>query len=278
MPQSRNVIDEAIEQRFLKGKTDQYLGVYCDAFSAKTSIDGQDGGVVTSLLAKGLEKGFFDAAIVVRRLEGYHAEAVTVDNARDALAAKGALYLKVNVTKKLLELIKNGKKSIAIVCTPCEAKAARHIQQVIKGNYQVTVLGLFCFEAFNHEKLKREVQNQLGIDIDRAQKTSVHHGKFLVQVDGKEVSCKVKDLDLASETACGYCSDFCAQFADVSVGSVGSKQGYSTVIVRSEAGEKLMEKANLVKEAVDKEQIVNLSKFKKERAQKAVDSLKNQGQ
>ena len=43
--------DEAkIEQEFLKGTKNENLGVYCDIFSAKSGIDGQDGGIVTALL------------------------------------------------------------------------------------------------------------------------------------------------------------------------------------------------------------------------------------
>ena len=109
----------------MKGTKDKDIGVYCDIFSAKSGIEGQDGGVVTELLVKGFEEGLFDAAIVVRRGEGYSAEAVVAENASDVLAAKGTKYLKVNVTKKLRELISQGKKRIAIVCTPCEAKSSK---------------------------------------------------------------------------------------------------------------------------------------------------------
>ena len=53
------------------GTKDEDLGVYCDLFSAKSSVEGQDGGVVTALLQKGFREGLFDAAIVVRRMQGY---------------------------------------------------------------------------------------------------------------------------------------------------------------------------------------------------------------
>src|ERR1700690_2924412 len=132
--------DEAkIEKQFLQGTKDEDLGVYCDLFSAKSEVEGQDGGVVSAILVKGFEEGLFDVAIVVRRGEGYTAEAVVAENPIDVLAAKGTKYLKVNVTKKLRELIGQGKKRIAIVCTPCEAKAARKIQQTIGSDCEITV-------------------------------------------------------------------------------------------------------------------------------------------
>ncbi len=72
------------EQGFLKGIKDENLGVYSDLFSAKSGIDGQDGGMATALLISGMKKGLFDSAIVVQRTSGYNAEAVIAENiARD---------------------------------------------------------------------------------------------------------------------------------------------------------------------------------------------------
>jgi coenzyme F420 hydrogenase subunit beta len=263
--------DEAkIERHFLSGIKDPDLGVYCSMFSAKMGVEGQDGGVVTALLAKGFEKDLFDAAIVVTRMEGYSAQVAIAQNASQALAAKGTLYLKVNVTAKLRELISQGKKRIAVVCTPCDAKAVRKIQQSLQNEADITVIGLFCFESFNKEKLKQEIAKRLGVDIDRAGKTQVRQGKFIVKVDSKEYICRVRDLDCAAEKACAYCDDFTSQFADISVGSVGSKPGYSTVIVRSEKGKELVEKLEATKESVDKAEVARLAKFKRERAEKAL--------
>ncbi len=257
-----------IENQFLKGPKDEDIGVYSEMFSAKTAFEGQDGGVVTALLARGFEEDAFDAAVVVRRMQGYSAEAVVAQNVAEVAAAKGTKYLKINVAAKLRQLINQGKKRIAIVCTPCEAKAVRKIQQTLKGNIEITVIGLFCFEAFNPAKLKEEINNRLGVDVDKAEKTQVRHGKFILHVDGKEYVCRVKDLDDAAEKACGFCDDFTSQFADVSVGSAGSKNGYSTVIVRSEVGEKLVEKLEAGNDTVDKPEVARLAKFKRERAKK----------
>jgi len=258
-----------IELQFLKGTSDADIGVYCDLFSAKSSVEGQNGGVASALLAVGFREGLFDVAIVIKGSEGYGAEAVVARSEDEVLAAKGTRYVKVNTALKLRELISQGTKRIAVVCTPCQAKAARSIQRTLKGSScEVTVIGLFCFEAFNPAKLEKKAKECLGIDVGKAQKTDVRDGKFTAAVDGKEYSCKVKDLHSASEKSCGFCDDFTARFADISVGSVGSKKGYSTVVVRSQVGEKLVKNLNLPKETFEKEEIVRLSKFKRDRAKK----------
>jgi coenzyme F420-reducing hydrogenase beta subunit len=243
------------------------IGVFSDAFSAKTDIEGQDGGFVSALLVQGFKKGLFDAAVVVRQGVGYSAEAVVATNIDEVLAAKGTRYLRANTTKMLQELISQGKKRLAIVCTPCQAKAARKIQQN-NLDCEITIIGLFCFEAFNSAKIKEEVKCLLGIDLDNAEKTQVRQGKFSVFVNGKEHSCRVKELELAAEKVCSFCGDFTGEYADISVGSVGSKQRHSTVIVRTEAGKRLIKTLDVTREVVDIEEVARLAKFKRERAKR----------
>jgi coenzyme F420-reducing hydrogenase beta subunit/ferredoxin len=262
---------EKIEQQFLKGIKDENFGVYSDAFAAKSSVDGQDGGVATALLVSGIQQGLFDVAIVVQRNDGYNSEAIVAENVDDILKAKGTKYLRVKMMSKLGELINKGKKKIAVVGTACEVRAARKIQQIVLKEYpdvEITIIGLFCFEAFDYEKLKEETKKLLSVDLDKAEKTQIHKGKYIVQVDGKEYSCKVKELNDAIEKGCVYCDDLTAKLADISVGSVGSPDGYSTVIVRSDAGRKLLEKLDLAKEDANTEEVTKLSIFKKKRATK----------
>ena len=122
--------------------------------------------------------------------------------------------------------------------------------------------------SVDESAIKTMIASLKGVDIDKAEKTQIRKGKFTVHIDGKEYSCKVKDLNGAVEKACHYCDDFSAQLADISVGSVGSQIGYSTVIVRSEVAKKLLENLDVTKEAVDKEEIIKLSRLKKQRAKK----------
>jgi len=258
-----------IEQKFLKGTADENIGVYMDMYSAKSLIDGQDGGVATALLVSGMEKGMFDAAIVIKRTDGYWAEAVIAENVDEIMEAKGTKYIRVPMMSKLEELIAKGKRKIALVGTACQVRAARRIQQILLHEYadlELSIIGLFCFECFEYEKLKEETARLLDVDLDRAEKTQIHKGKYIVRVDGKDHSAKVKELNNAVEPRCLFCPDFTAEYSDISVGSVGSDEGYSTVIVRSDIGKKLFDSLDLAKGKVNKEEVTKLAILKKARA------------
>jgi coenzyme F420 hydrogenase subunit beta len=261
--------EQSIEQNYLQGTSEPNIGVFSEMFSAKSTYAGQDGGVATALLVSGMQKGMFDAAIVVKRTEGYKSEAYVAESVDDIVKASGTKYMRVRLMSKLGELVAKGKRKIAIVGTPCEIRAARRIQQQLImdcPDLELTMIGLFCFEDFSYPILKTEIQRLLNVDLDKAEKTQITKGKFLVYVEGKEYSIPVKELSAAVDNGCLSCPDFANRLADVSVGSVGSGDGRSTVIVRSAIGEKLIEGLDLNKGEVKKEEVAKLAALKKKRA------------
>jgi coenzyme F420 hydrogenase subunit beta len=170
---------------------------------------------------------------------------------------------------KIGELVEKGKRKIAMVGTPCEVRTARKIQQQLLGKFpdlEIIIIGLFCFEAFDYNKLKEETKRILNVDLDNAEKTQIQKGKFIVQIKGNKYSAKIRDFNKAIQAGCPYCGDFAANLADLSVGSVGSPEGYSTVIIRSSIGQKLFEKIALIKGDVNKEALTKLAGLKKKRA------------
>ena len=260
-----------VEDGFLRGTRDEYLGVHNDILAAKSSVEGQDGGMATALLISGMQRGMFDVAIVVQRKDGYRAQAIIAENIDEIMKARGTKYQRVKMMSKLAGLMEKGKRKIAIVGPPCEVRAVREIQQTLLRDFptvEITILGLFCYEAFVYEKLKEETKKLLGVDLDKSEKTQIHKGKFIVQVDGKEYSCRVRDLGKAVEKGCAFCDDFVSKLADVSIGSVGSPDGYSTVIVRSDVGKKLLDGIGFTNGDVNKEEIIKLSALKKQNAEK----------
>ncbi len=259
------------EEQFLNGTRKELLGVYSEIFAARSTVDGQDGGMATALLLSGFKNGLFDAAIVVKRTVGYKAEAIIAESADEILNARGTKYSRVHMMSKIGEMVEKGKRKIAFVGTPCEIRTGRKIQQQLLSKYpdlKIIIVGLFCFEAFDYDKLKEETKRLLSVDLDKADKTQIQKGKFIVQIGGNEYSAKVKEFHNAIQGGCAYCNDFTGRIADVSVGSVGSSAGYSTVIVRSDIGKKLLENVDYKKGDINIEEIIKLAKFKKKRADK----------
>lgn len=278
MDKNSPIKEEQIEKEFLIGEKDPDLGVYCEFFSAKTDVEGQNGGVVTSLLLTGLKNKQFDTAIIVERVDGYDIKVVATENPDEIRAAKGTKYLRADVVPTVHELVSQGKRKIAIVCTPCQVKSVRATELKLRHQYpslDFTVIGLFCLEAFRRLDLKKEVKNRLEINIDEADKTEINKGKFIVTIAGKEFTCKISELSSAVERTCHFCEDFTSKYADVSVGSVGSQPGFSTVIVRSKKGKQLLNNLQATKSDIKKEEVTKLSKFKQKRAQKNLGARKN---
>ena len=255
----------------LKGTRDENFGVHTDIFSAKTKAG--HASFVKALLVAGFKNGLFDAAVFAQRKSGYTAETVIAENTNDIMKAKDAPFLRVKTMSKLLEAIEQGKRKIAFVGLPCQVRAVRKMQQTLQQempDLDITSIGLFCKHSFNPKKLKEETKQLLGVDIDQAEKTQIRDDKFIVQVNGKEFSCDVDQLDNAIENGCTYCNDFPAMFADLAVGSAGSEADCSTVIVRTEKGNTLLESIEFTKGDVKKDKIIALSESKKNRAKEHV--------
>ncbi len=261
-----------IEEQFLSGVRDDDLGIYTDLFAGKSFLPGQDGGMVTSLLEAGIEKGLIDAAIVILQEKSCRAQAAIVDSIKEVRASRGTKYERISVISQLREALQEGKKRIAIVGTPCQIRVIRKLQWT---GYleefpeaEIILLGLFCFESFNPNDLKDHIKDKLGVDICEADRIQIAKGKYTVTLDGKDYSCGVKELGDDVREGCQSCSDFVSRLADLSVGSVGSPEGYSTVIVRSDRGSRLLEAASYREAEASREDIVKLARLKRKNAEK----------
>ncbi len=262
-----------MEEEFLCGMIDSDLGVNREMFAGKSSIEGQDGGMVTSILQRGIEMGLLDAAVVAQKDMSCGAKAVFVDETDLILHAKGTKYVRVSVIAPLMDALQKGKRRIAVVGTPCQIRAVRKLQKQGYFNEkfpdaEIILIGLFCFESFDYELLRNHIRELFGIDLDSAEKMQIARGKFIVAVDGKEYSCRVRELEKEVRSGCPFCDDLVSRLADISIGSIGSPDGYSTVIVRSDRGKKLLEAVQFDRREINRDEIVKLAAIKKKNADK----------
>ncbi len=259
--------EKELEEAFLEGKRDAELGIVRKLTAGSCGVRGQDGGVVTSLLLSGMKKGIFDCAIVAARGSGFRAEPIIAKSEEEIKEAMGTKYVAAPMVSKIGEAIKEGRKKIAIVGTPCEIRATRKLQSAMLKEVEaidIVAIGLFCLKSFDYDLLSEKTKELLGIELGKAEKVQITRGRYIVRSNGKENSCKVSALEAAYRNNCYYCEDFTARLADISVGSTGSSDGSSTVIIRSKKGEELFNSLeDFVPTEVDRAGIIKIASFKR---------------
>jgi len=144
-----------LDEAFLEGKRDEELGIVrkLTAGSCVRVGQGQDGGVVTSLLLSGLKNGIFDCSIIATRASGFRAEPVIAESAEEIKEASGTKYVAVPMVSKIGEAIKEGKRKIAIVGTPCEIRATRKIQHAMLKEVEEIERGLLLSKKDLHYEI-----------------------------------------------------------------------------------------------------------------------------
>ena len=134
----------------------------------------------------------------------------------------------------------------AMVGTPCHMLAATKINKYEKqtGGSPIDVkIGLFCMENFSYSYLERYLKQQ-GIELYEVKEFRIEKGKFIANlIDGNVFKIPIAETEPFTRKNCHICTDYTSDTADISVGSVGSPSGYSTVIVRSKKGRQIIEEA-----------------------------------
>jgi coenzyme F420 hydrogenase subunit beta len=228
------------------------IGRVHESLSARVDpmIEGaQDGGVVSALLVSLIEAGEIDGALVARESapEPWKGEAYLATTPEEVRDCAGSFY---NQTLALAHVDFEGYElppnpRIAVVGTPCEIEGIKAMQARpwTWGSSRVEAItltvALLCTKSFNYEKLMlEEIRDKRGVDLDEVGRVDVMRGKLIVQDTGGETIFEepIRDFHGAALKGCDECADFMGHAADISVGSVGSIDGYSSVLIRTEEG------------------------------------------
>jgi coenzyme F420 hydrogenase subunit beta len=229
-------------------------------YSARVEDDwrenSQDGGAVTAFLVTLMEEGEIDGALIASESgdEEWKAEGFMATTTEELVANTGTIY---NQTMALghLDFSKWADKfekdwediSLALVGTPCEIEGIQALQDFEwdYGSQEEGVraidytIALMCTKNFNYQQLVGEkLQEERDIDIDTVGKMDVLNGKLMVDnLEGDRILTEdIENFHDAALKGCDECADFTGMCADITVGSVGSSDEYSSVIIRSETG------------------------------------------
>jgi coenzyme F420 hydrogenase subunit beta len=243
----------------LTGAEGDGLAAVRERYSARTrsSIKGvQDGGVVSAILIALLEAGELDGALLARESasEPWKGEAFLARTPAEVIECAGSFY---NQTMALGHLDLKGvelppEPRIAVVGTPCEIEGIKAMQArpwywgSAKVDAVVLTIALLCTKSFNYEKLMvREIERKRGIPLDRIGRVDVIRGKLIVQGHEGETLLEepIREFHGAALKGCDECTDFLGNAADLSVGSVGSADGWSSLLIRTEVGREAVKHA-----------------------------------
>ena len=252
------VLDEELRKKFNWKKP---AGPYRALRSAKTTKRkvasvATDGGVVTSLLLYALEKGLINGAVVSRRTGPFSrvpAVATTAEEVIDAagshfddvahLGQIGTSYTSfVPAIRQVREARQRGLNKVALVGTPCQVYSLRKMQmlKVVPSDTVALVIGLFCMESFSlTRESRKKLEKRLGMKLANVAKMNIKSDVIMTMGGGAVLHVPFKLMDEVARPACFACPDFANEFADISCGGLGSPDGYTSVMVRTAAGERI---------------------------------------
>lgn len=214
----------------------------------------QDGGVVTALLLFVLESGLIDGAIVSGVSKEKHILPVPelAMTAKEILENSGTRYFYSPNVLALAEGVKQKKKSMAFVGTPCQIRAVRKMQIAGLKKYTDSVrllIGLMCSECFSYEGLlEKHMCGTLGLNLKDISRMNIK-GKMLVTTKTETQAIPLAEVKQYARSKCRFCGDFSSEMADISVGGLGLNK-WTFTIIRTQKGEDLFsnaEKAGVIK-------------------------------
>ncbi len=230
------------------------FGAYKKVVSARSTLKevlkkAQDGGIVSTAFIYGLENNLLDGVIVADNAGEFQAVPKVATTPEEVLEAAGTKYTvcpNISVLKSAVR--EYGCEKIGVVGTPCQVRAVRKLMKYPVGFRHVPdkialIIGIFCMENFPYQGLKLIVEEHCGVKMEDVVKMDIGKGKFWVYTRwGETKAIKLKETHPYEQIACHVCTDYTAELADISTGSVGSPDGWSTVFIRTAKGEEIFNK------------------------------------
>ena len=203
---------------------------YKEAVSARSTdskiLDvSQDGGIVSALLCYALDEGIIEGAVVAGTPdEDWRPIPTVVTSADEVIAAAGTKYSMSPTLSALKEATRQyGLEKVGVVSTPCQTQGLRKAQAYPFTRFVADkiklIIGIYCMENFPMASLD-----------------------WLTK-DGEDSGLAIKETHGYEQAGCNICMDYVAEWADVSTGSVGSPDGWSTVLTRTGDGETVFKAA-----------------------------------
>jgi coenzyme F420 hydrogenase subunit beta len=230
------------------------LGTAKEVLMARAAADGlrsraQYGGTVSALVAFALRTKLIDTAVLTASDDGMLPAGRAVRDEADVLACAGSNFVASPTLQTFNQEANGDAQRIGVVATPCQALAlAKMRASPLENRNNIDklklVVGLFCTWALRYRDFAAFLGERVSLDkIAKVDIPPPPANVFEVYADSTRVSIPLDQVRTFIRPTCNSCIDMTAEFADVSVGAAEGVAGWNTLIVRSDAGAKLVEAA-----------------------------------
>jgi coenzyme F420 hydrogenase subunit beta len=221
-----------------------------------------DGGAVTAILTHLIEKGAIDGAAVTKQLGPFRRQPWLAMDRKEIIESAGSdfdlsrsgsitLYTPDYTTyapsvRSLGPMMEKGLANVALVGTPCQIKTVRKMETigVMPSQSIYCLLGLFCSGSYVFGDKRRETIERIGsFSWSDVKKLNIKDD-LIVRLNTDEViHIPLEELDFVKRTACRFCDDYSAEYADLSFGGIGAEDGWTTVVARTSRGMEILNEA-----------------------------------
>ncbi|MHC4431513.1 MAG: Coenzyme F420 hydrogenase/dehydrogenase, beta subunit C-terminal domain [Planctomycetota bacterium] len=237
------------------------IGIHSKMVSACTTepkVSGvcTDGGVVTSLLRYALKKRLIQGALVSKGTGPFSRRPFLATDPDELIEAAGTHFDEVQhlgefgkgystyspTIQEIKKIDQLRLDKIALVGTPCQIYTVRKMQvlNIVPADSIAFTVGLFCMENFTFDSnAVAALEKRLGVKLGDIAKLNIKDDVILTTADGQVHHVPFEAVDDIARPACMACPDFANDFADISVGGLGSPDGYTTTVIRTSLGQKL---------------------------------------
>ncbi|MEM1677252.1 MAG: Coenzyme F420 hydrogenase/dehydrogenase, beta subunit C-terminal domain [Nitrososphaerota archaeon] len=232
-----------------------------------------DTSIVNALLIASIRRKLVDGAVTwdIDR-ETFKPIPKIVTREEEILTTSGYQYLWHPILEVLNDAIyKKGLKKIAVVGPPCIAQAVKAIRTSNNNKLKVyknsiyLMIGVFCEGAYT-QQLVQEIVDRFDInpyELNRLIMDIKNKVLRIVMQEGLMKGISLPEIRRYMKQGCARCTDFTAECADISVGTIGLEEKGTMVIVRTPLGERSLKYAFMEKTLKPSETSISLEEIQK---------------
>lgn len=247
----------------------------------------QGGGTVSALVAFGLKHNYFEAAILTDSVDCRPVPRI-VTTVEDALSCASSKFTAAPTLSALNLAVHKGYRKIGIIGTPCQMTAVAQIKdnqleiEEIKQS-QFFTIGLFCNWAFSPTRFVQFIEENFDIKKIKSMEIPPPPADTLIlKAQSEDIEIPLKEVRPYIQHSCFNCIDLTSEWADISVGMFEGREGWNTLIIRSDSGTEMIMEAKesgyLILEDMPDDQISHLKQAARNKKQRALRVAKKQNE